>query len=545
MRKRGFGILALALAAVLALSGCRGSFVDDYRNASGGAAGIGGVTAYADMTYTRPDMTQVQESLSAACQAAEGDSVREVIQAVYDFYDVYDGFYTNYSLADIRYSGDLTDAYWEEEYGYCVESSAQVDAALESLYYALAQSPLREELEGENYFGAGFFDAYQEESGWDEGFLALLEQEAQLQSEYYSLSSQALDYDYGTAEYYDACAQNMAQVLVNLIALRQEIADYWGYDSYVQFAWDYYYYRDYTVADMEQYLADIRQTLVDMYCQVNSSALWSENLYWVREKDTYAYVEEMAETMGGTVAEAFALMDAGGLYDISYSGNKYNASFEVFLTSYGEPFIFMNPEQTNYDFLTFSHEFGHFCNDYASCGSYAGTDVLEVFSQGMEYLGLCYTQDSQSLTRLKMGDSLCLYVEQAAFADFEMQMYALEGEALTVENLYALYDQVAQSYGFESVDYDAREFVTITHYYTNPMYIVSYIVSNDAAMQLYQMELAESGAGLACLEENLDTQAYYFLEFLDSAGLESPFAPGRMEQVAQTLRQALAEYTGQ
>ena len=48
-------------------------------------------------------------------------------------------------------------------------------------------------------------------------------------------------------------------------------------------------------------------------------------------------------------------------------------------------------------------------------------------------------------------------------------------------------------------------------------------MSNDAAMQLHQLELAESGAGRSRYEKNLDTLEMYFLAFLEEAGLRSPF----------------------
>ncbi|MBQ3488338.1 MAG: hypothetical protein IJA71_08660, partial [Clostridia bacterium] len=180
---------------------------------------------------------------------------------------------------------------------------------------------------------------------------------------------------------------------------------------------------------------------------------------------------------------------------------------------------------------------GHFCNDYHSCGSSAGIDVLEVFSQGMEYLSLCYGPDTDRLALVKLADSLSTYVEQAAFATFEHRLYELEEP--TVEDLYAIYEEVAVSFGFRSVGYDPRVFVTIPHFFTNPMYIDSYVVSNDAAMQLYQLELEAPGAGLARFEEHLDTQEVWFLGFLETAGLESPFAPGRLETVRDLFRQEL------
>lgn len=531
MKKFGFRLMSLFLA-VLLLAGCGNVqqmldyISDDY-------------TAYADMEYIRPNLSEMQRILDDALLAAQGDSTPRLLDCIYAFNDFYDDFYTNYSLADIRYSGDLTDIYWEDEYNFCVQNSAAVDAALEELYYALAKSPCREELETDDYFGEGFFDSYEGENSWDTQFTALLEQEAELQSRYYDLSMTALDYEFGTEAYYDACGEEMAQLLVELIGLRQQIAAYWGYDDYVQFANDFYYYRDYTPEESSLYLAQIQQELVPLYTEVSNSSNWDSGNTYCTEEETYAYVRDMAQAMGGTVLEAFELMDWAGLYDISYGENKYNSSYEVYLTSYWEPFIFMNPSLTAYDKLVFAHEFGHFCNDYASYGSYAGTDVAEVFSQGMEYLSLCYGEDGSGLTWVKLADSLCLFVEQAAFASFEQRMYGLTGEDLTVENLRALYAEVAAGYGFESFGFTDWEFVTITHYYTNPMYIISYVVSNDAALQLYQLELEEAGAGLACFEENLDTQAIYFLEFLESAGLRSPFEAGRLAKVRKTLEEAL------
>ena len=49
----------------------------------------------------------------------------------------------------------------------------------------------------------------------------------------------------------------------------------------------------------------------------------------------------------------------------------------------------------------------------------------------------------------------------------------------------------------------------------------------------------EPGAGLKHYTENLTTTEAYFLAFLESAGLQSPFAPGRLEEVRKTLETIL------
>ena len=416
-----------------------------------------------------------------------------------------------------------------------MEHSPEADAMLEELYMALARSPHRMSLESDLYFGEGYFDAYEGESTYDEAFLSLLEQESALISQYYDLSANTLDYEYASEELYDACADDMALLLIDLIRVRQDMAAYWGYDTYPLFANDFYYYRDYTPEQATAYLEDIREHLVPLYRQLVMDPL--EDYH--SEEQTFAFVKTAAKNMGGTVQEAFRLMESAGLYDIAYGENKYNASFEVYLSSYYEPFVFMNPELTRYDCLTLAHEFGHFANDYACYGSYAGVDVMEFFSQGMEYLALCYGENTEDLTQIKMGDSLCLFVEQAALARFEQELYSLPEEQLTPERLYQLYEETVLEYGFETVVYDRREFITVTHFYTNPMYILSYIFSNDAAMQLYQLEQAQTGAGLKLYEETLPSQQVWFLAFLKEAGLQSPFTPGRVEEIAETFRTVL------
>jgi oligoendopeptidase F len=189
--------------------------------------------------------------------------------------------------------------------------------------------------------------------------------------------------------------------------------------------------------------------------------------------------------------------------------------------------------------LTFAHEFGHFCNDYASQGTMVGMDVAEVFSQSMEYLSLSYSENGKSLEKMKMANSLRLFVEQAAYALFELRVYELEGEDLTAENVYAIYEQTGTQFGFGSWGWDSRDFVMIDHFFSAPQYIISYVLSNDLAFQIYQLEQEQTGAGLQLFEESLDTQQVSLLAFAQEAGLKSPFEPGRLQTVRETMEGCL------
>lgn len=538
MRKLRLRLIALCLVVCLLLTGCGmfnfgGYFQNLFQLLVGGQ-----LTPFSQMEYSRPDMTDFDAMLENCCQQAETEkNISQLQTVILEFYGFYDTFYTGYALAMIHYTKNMTDPYWQAEYNFCTENASRVDAGLDRLYRALAKSPLRKELETDAYFGPGFFEKYEGESLYDEVFTQLLQQEAALQNEYYRLSGESAQAEPYSEAFFTTYGAEMAQLFVELVRVRQQQAEHAGYDSYPEFAYDFYHARDYSVQEAAAYMADIRAQLVPLYRQMVTRQTGG-GLPASSEAQTLEHLRQVAAGMGGVFAEAFRDMERFGLYDISYSTQKFDASYEIFLRDYYTPYIFVNPTGTAYDKLSFTHEFGHFCADYASGGSGAGVDVAEVFSQGMEYLSLFYVEDPV-LEQLRLQTCLSTYVEQAAYASFEHQVYSLEGEKLTVDSVQALYTQVGQAYGFDSWAWDSRDYVCVSHFFTSPLYVISYVVSNDAAFQLYQLELDSAGTGLQRLENSLQTRQAYILAFLEEAGLTSPFADGRLEQVAQTLSAVL------
>lgn len=539
MKKLRIRLAALLLAVVILLSGCSGTFFSDLWDRFQTSIQLGMAVPFSDMTYDRPDMAQFRTALEDTLAQIPGETdVDALMESVYTLYEFFYDFSTNYNLANIRYCQNMTDIYWEQEYNWCMENSSEVSAGMDRLLYALADCSLREELESDDFFGEGFFDRFEGESLWDEAFTQLMEQEAALTARYYELNAQALEVEYYSPAYFDGVGTQIEEVYLELIRLRQQIAREAGYESYPEFAYEFYYYRDYAPDAAMTFLEDIRRELVPLYTALDDD-VWAPMLETCTEEQTYAYVQACAEALGGVALDAFRLMEHAELYDITYSENKYDASFEVFLMNYFTPFVFMCPMGNGRDQLTFVHEFGHFCNDYAAGGSVVGVDVAEVFSQGLEYLSLCYCPDTQALTRMKMADSLSVFVEQSAYASFEHRVYLLEEEALTVENVRKLYQQTAEDFCLAVPGRDCREYTLIPHLFISPMYVVSYVVSNDGAMQIYQAELTETGSGVALWENGLYTMQEGYMGFLQEAGLESPFAEGRAAALRKIFEEKL------
>ena len=521
MKKRLLSFICILLCLSMLLSGCQ--LLNLTYEPTKKPASMG----FSDMPYTRPDFDYLETAAQKCMDLAEqGDNLNALVNAISLYSLETSSFMTNYALAYIHYSLDSSDETWKEEYNYCLALTNSAEALQDKMLRALADSPLRAELESEDLFGPGYFDNYEGESIWTDAFTALMEQEAQLQ-----------------AQYYEQLAENdvsaMEQTFVEMIRLRKDIAKEAGYADYPTFAYDFYYQRDYSPQQILTYTEEIKQTLSPLYQQMFYNLSWYDSIYLVDTEDTYAYVEQTATAMGGLIAEAFQLMADRQMYHIEPGDNKLQASFEIYLPDYATPFVFVTPTETSQDYLGFAHEFGHFCNDYATLGNKAGIDVAEVFSQGMEYLSLCYGPEDANCGPIKMYMALSVYVEQSAYANFELQVYQLSDEALTPDSIRTLFQQTCKDFGLPELLLAYYSYTSIIHFFISPMYVASYVVSNDAALQLYQMELAQSGTGLDCYVENISKYQPEFLKFLEDAGLDSPFKPGRLEEVLATLTEAL------
>ncbi len=494
---------------------------------------------FSEIEYVRPDMEAIRAQLDLCMSAAPVDTDVDVLmEKVNAFFDMFTAYQTSYALAQIYNSKDVTDDYWYGEYDFCMNNATEVEAGRDDLLYALAKSPIVEELEVEEHFGANFFDAYQGESIWDETYTALMQQEAALTSQYYEIVGSAAVMNPYSPGYYEIYGIKLEEVYLELVKVRQAIARHRGYDNYIEYAYEHTYERDYTPEDGKVLLESIRTGLLDTYSDLPNDAWDAQYVSWT-VLETFGYVKTMAQNMGGQVLEAFNTMKNRELYDIEISENKYDASFEMYIWDYEIPYIFTNPSGTGNDPLTFTHEFGHFCKDFVAAGTEANVDVMEVFSQGMEYLSLIYAARGDELTKMKLAETVGVMVEQALLGSFEYKVYELSNEALTVENIRKAYEQVFKEYDLYYAGFESRSYIHIPHYFIAPVYIISYVVSADVAFQYYQAELEQKGAGLALMETSLASEQTQILAFVEETGLESPFAEGRGEEIRQTVEQWL------
>lgn len=523
--------------------------------------------AFEDMEYTRPDAAALCKALGELEKLVKnGGSFDEVGAAFEAAYSDYSLFNTMDSLSYIRHTIDLNDEYYETENNWCEEQSPLIEQALEKCYIAMGQSDLRDRLE-EEYFTEDFFDFYDENQIYsNDRVVKLMQKDNDLQAQYMALQSdqtiewngeevlyedivgdESLDYDsYLRAYqlYYNKYNPQVGEIFAEMIRTRNEIAKELGYDTFADFAYSYYYDRDYTPEEAEDYLSDIAAELAPMYFYAvygaqSTTPCSTDEVLDLFEKTVYRF--------GGEFATSYEFMQAYDLMDITDSSSKMPGSYVTYLSSYQMPFLYVSPTGKLDDLLTCCHEFGHFVDGFVNCNGTSSIDCNEIFSQGLEFLSLSRAEldddEREALTISKVADSLMTFVSQAAYAEFELRAYALPDDQLNTEGLNALFlecmEEFGQSYtGME--DIIAPGWIDIQHFLIAPYYVISYCVSNDAALQIFQLE-EENGTGLETYRALMSTSSgNTILALLEENGMESPFEPGRVEELADFFEDYLS-----
>lgn len=523
--------------------------------------------AFEDMEYTRPDAAALCKALGELEKLVKnGGSFDEVGAAFEAAYSDYSLFNTMDSLSYIRHTIDLNDEYYETENNWCEEQSPLIEQALEKCYIAMGQSDLRDRLE-EEYFTEDFFDFYDENQIYsNDRVVKLMQKDNDLQAQYMALQSdqtiewngeevlyediigdESLDYDsYLMAYqlYYNKYNPQVGEIFAEMIRTRNEIARELGYDTFADFAYSYYYNRDYTPEEAEDYLSDIAAELAPMYFYAvygaqSTTPCSTDEVLDLFEKTVYRF--------GGEFATSYEFMQAYDLMDITDSSSKMPGSYVTYLSSYQMPFLYVSPTGELDDLLTCCHEFGHFVDGFVNCNGTSSIDCNEIFSQGLEFLSLSRAEldddEREALTISKVADSLMTFVSQAAYAEFELRAYALPDDQLNTEGLNALFlecmEEFGQSYtGME--DIIAPGWIDIQHFLIAPYYVISYCVSNDAALQIFQLE-EENGTGLETYRALMSTSSgNTILALLEENGMESPFEPGRVEELADFFEDYLS-----
>ena len=532
--------------------------------------GIRSTVPFEEMEYVRPDKEAVFKTIDDAVKSvtADEDSYADQVKLIRDYIINDYTIYTMNTLAMIRNSLDTTDEFYMEEMNFFAEFMPLYYQKEEELSVACAQSKHMEDFE-EDCYTPGYLEPYKYGGTITDESVELAQHTEELSLDYLTESAiptvmwngeETPLYDLiGDPEitgdeyyrllkvYYDKYNPIFGEMYVDLVKSNMMLAEEYGYDSFIDYAYENSY-RDYTPAEAAKFMEDAREYYVPLFQKLNEDGHYDAQYDYAEcsEEDLVWLLKSVTRKLGGKISSVYRYMEKYGLYDFSVSDVKEPMSYTSYLYDYDAPFIILDAVGDDTDFIGAVHEFGHFVDNYLNYGRDSGLDCSETASQGMEYLSLsCLDSvlgdDTRELIYTKkLLDSVDVFIYQGYYNALETKVYSLDYEDVTLENINRIAGECAEEFGLKDMEpwegYYSVSWVDVPHLYDSPLYIISYCVSCDAALQIYEMSVDSPKEAVNTYCDLVDWDwDMTFEENLERVGLESPFAQGRAEKSAKII----------
>ena len=550
---------------------------------------------FEDYEYKRVDAKEfdkIIDGLDELCQdAANGDEVLDVILAMDDFRLEME---KDRCLAEFYSYQYVDDDHYDEEYQFYTELYNDVSDLYYTKFYMIANSPCSDVLKDyihddhEWQYILDYVPMTQEQKD-------LKNKDSELVQQYNDLSLKAYEteingvkydedsldeaYDNGSVDYSDyllglgeiieAKNKDMAELYIEMVEVRDQLAKSYGYNSFNEYAYEENYQRDYSYDDMDNY----RQMVKDYFVPLNQ-----EILEMIRNDMLDRYFEMLEEPMteqecldnlaahlpeiSNDLMVSYNYMVDHNLCDFSVSEHKAPNGFTTGVQMYNAPLMFNDSDGTFMDMKTMIHEFGHYNEMYyqsAETWKYnkQNLDLAEIHSQGLEMLYVDYYDDifgdySDVMTAMLHYNLVGATVDGCKEDEFQHRVYE-NPDGLTVESLNALYYDVCNEYG-DIENYNSYylgmygvlepnsvyEWVQIPHTFQSPEYYISYSVSAAAVYELYDGISTDRDAAIDIYLDLVDREFQDdFQNTVVAAGLNNPIANPRFDLYADDVRASL------
>lgn len=307
-------------------------------------------------------------------------------------------------------------------------------------------------------------------------------------------------------------SDDRADLFLKLVEVRREIAHKYGYDSYADYADEMIYGRDYSDVEIERVFDNTAEYIVPLCYDFGRVLDEMEHTpVSMTEDEALSAVGTIVGLINPELYDNFNYMTENSLCDTGFSETKsQSGAYTIVLPRLSVPYIFLNPMMdytvdSASDVDTLIHEFGHFSSmlnssvseiPYYDLFAYKNFEVSETHSTGLEvlsekYYGRVFGASAMYERYMLIYTILAAIIDGCIVTEWERAVYA--SESLTVDELnHIVADIIAKYYGVICHDEDAEEIWTnIVHVYRSPMYYFSYSLAGMAALQIYDMSLAD------------------------------------------------------
>lgn len=491
-----------------------------------------GDVKYEDMTFIEFDSTKINEIMDSLNEALENGADKNHVK------DLFVMLMDESSKLDDSYLNLMVEYYTDTSNNEKFEAYSKADAEMTFIsddIFVVVSRMLNSEYEdiAAELIDSKYIERLKDYEGITEEQIPLYEKISQLQSrynEYYSGNVQIEvelngkiftwdninnyegfdDYSEFVDVYYALIREEnnlMGEILLEQVAVRNEIARSEGYDNYYEMAWKEGYYREYSYEAFERIASYIKEYLCDDINELEEMRYSDYSACSDCDFDMSVFYDNLLAS-GKLKNNAKEAVEYINNYELMMlvDENDYNVGFSTKFETYEEPFIYAMQQEGEYgldSLLTVAHETGHAINfyyDYSNCinNVFQDLEVAEVQSTSfpllyMDAISDMYPEYKDVICRRIVGDAVSTLQNCGFQAEVEYLMYT--NEDLTVEEMNKLTGKLAQEYKFYNIIVD-RECIfwsSIPHYSDSPGYVVSYVMSMMGSLCMWQK--AQEGNG--------------------------------------------------
>ena len=336
---------------------------------------------------------------------------------------------------------------------------------------------------------------------------------------------------------------NMAAIYLELIDVRNRIAELRGYENYTEYGFSMNNTRDYGPEDVAGFMDAVADRVVPLYYSYFDT-YQSPEYYYGSPQQLFDDASQFFHSISEEFGRLYDCMVENDLIDfddlptkpiLSYSwGTVFSDTRYAYICAY--------PYGGFMDVRVLVHEFGHAANYCLNPTKYGDYDIVEVHSQGLEALFALDPQmldgQTEAVRTEILFNLLANMISTAMFAEFELRAFA-EGPD-TQEDLEALYAEVASKYGIE----DWSPWYYHSQLFDSPFYSISYGVSAFNALDIFITGLEDRDAALDEYMSILLYDRKGYVGMTDALGIRSALDQDDFDYVIDAIEDLYAHADG-
>ena len=550
---------------------------------------------FKEMPYERIDFDEVQRELKELMEAFDAAKSGEEQFAIHQkYYKLTGRVDSMYTIANIRFDVDTSDAFYEKEHEYYDEKMPEYSNVLLAYQKKLYESPFRDYLE-KKIGPVAFKNMEIAQKAMDEKLIPLMQEENALTMEYDKLIAGAkINFDgkelnlslmrpylihqdrnvradawKAYSAFFEANADKLDEIYDKLVKNRTAQAKMMGYDNYLELG----YYRMgrncYGRKEVEAYREQVKKDFVPFAEELHERRRKRLGLDKLSYIDNAVYFKDGNPAPFGTPEEILAagqkmygelspetkefmdFMMENELFDVIGRKTKKAGGYMTYIPDYQSPFVFANFNGTSGDVDVITHECGHAFQGYLSgkdpIREHAdiGMETAEIHSMSMEF----FTQDwmekffgdqAEKYIDMHLEDS-ATFIPYGCMVD-EFQHIVYENPDMTPAERHAAWLKLEHEYR-PHMDYGDNKFFgkggfwqKQTHIYDVPLYYIDYCLAQTCALQ-YKVKMDEDfkGAWESYLKLCKLSASDFYTNMIKEVGLDCPFEPGCMKNIVEKL----------